>query len=250
MKELIKSNLKYIIFLVIFGIIGGYFTALYSLQILSQDVLDETIAQVGSVEIVIIISTLQSLGYALILGIIGKILAKKIGLWRNIAFEKKGNIELTIFSIVGGATFILLDVLIFGNFSEVIKDSYAVKPTIEYIIASVTYGAVIEEVMLRLFFMSLISIIIQKISKKEEMNEKILIISNVIASLLFATGHLPATIMSISPVTPMIIFRCYLLNGGFGLIFGRLYRKYGIHYAMLAHGSVHIISKLIWILFI
>ena len=250
MRELIKDNLKFLIFLAIFGLVGGYFTALYSVQILTQEMLDEVIAQVGSVDVLIVITTLQSLSYAIILGIIGKILAKKIGVWRNVTFNKKGNIELIFVTLVGGAAFILLDVLIFGNFSEAIKDSYAIKPTFEYIIASVTYGAVIEEIMLRLFFMSLIAFIIQKIAKKDEMNDRILMIANGIAALLFAAGHLPATIMSISPITPMIIFRCFLLNGGFGLMFGRLYRKYGIHYAMLAHGGVHIVSKLIWILFI
>jgi hypothetical protein len=250
MKKLIKDNLKFLVFLAIFGLVGGYFTALYTVQILTQEMLDEVVAQVGSIDVLIVITTLQSLSYALILGIIGKILAKKIGVWRNVTFNKKGNIELILVTLVGGAAFILLDVLIFGNFSEVIKDSYAIKPTLEYIIASVTYGAVIEEIMLRLFFMSLIAFIIQKIAKKEEMNDRILMIANVIAALLFAAAHLPATIMSISPITPMIIFRCFLLNGGFGLMFGRLYRKYGIHYAMIAHGGVHIVSKLIWILFI
>ena len=32
--------------------------------------------------------------------------------------------------------------------------------------------------------------------------------------------------------------------------FGWLYRKYGLRYAMIAHGGCHILSKLIWILFI
>lgn len=250
MKELIKENLKFLTFLAIFGLVGGYFTALYTVQILTQEMLDEVVAQMGSIDVLIVLTTIQSLGYALILGIIGKILAKKIGVWHHATCNKKGNIELILVTLVGGAAFILLDVLIFGNFSEVIKDSYAIKPTFEYIIASVTYGAVIEEVMLRLFFMSLIAFIIQKIAKKEEMNDTILIVANIIAALLFVAGHLPATIMSISPITPMIIFRCFLLNGGFGLMFGRLYRKYGIHYAMIAHGGVHIVSKLIWILFI
>lgn len=249
MKELIKTNLKYLIFLAVFGLVGGYFTALYSVQILTQEMVDEVLAQVGSIDVLIIITTIQTLSYALILGIMGKILARKIGLWRNVTFNKKGNIELVLVSLVGGAAFILLDVLIFGSFSEVIKDSYAIKPTFEYIIASVTYGAVIEEVMLRLFFMSLIAFIIQKVAKKDEMNNTILIIANIIAALLFASGHLPATVTTIG-ITPMILIRCFVMNGGFGLLFGRLYRKYGIHYAMLAHGGVHIVSKLIWILFI
>ena len=249
MKELIKNNLKYLIFLAIFGLVGGYFTAIYTVETLGQDMIDEAIAEVGSIDVLIIITTLQSLCYALILGVVGKLLAKKIGLWRKFEFDKKGNVELILVTILGGAAFILLDCLFFSNFSEVIKNSYAVKPTVEYIIASVTYGAVIEEVMLRLFFMSLISVIIQKISKKDAINDKILVVANIIAAILFAAGHLPATIMTIG-ITPMILIRCFVMNGAFGMMFGRLYRKYGIHYAMLAHGGVHIVSKLIWILFV
>ena len=249
MKELIKNNLKYILFLVIFGLVGGYFTAVYTVQSLSQEMIEEALAEIGNIDFLIVIITLQSIGYAVGLGIVGKIIAKKIGLWRKVIFDKKGNVELILVTILGGAAFILLDCLFFSNFSEVIKNSYAVKPTIEYIIASITYGAVIEEVMLRLFFMSLIAWIIQKISKKDAVNDKIIIISNILAAILFAAGHLPATIMTIG-ITPMILIRCFVMNGAFGLMFGRLYRKYGIHYAILAHGGVHIVSKLIWILFI
>ena len=40
------------------------------------------------------------------------------------------------------------------------------------------------------------------------------------------------------------------LNVSTTLLFGRLYRKHGLRYAMLAHGGCHIVSKLIWLLFI
>ena len=250
MKELIKNNLKYLIFLAFFGLVGGYFTALYSIQNISQDLLDEAISQVGSIEVLIIVTTFQSFGYALILGIIGKMLAKKIGLWRKVIFERRANIELILVSVIGGAAFVLLDYFIFSNFSEAVKNMYLEKPTFEYIMESITYGGVIEEVMMRLFLMSLLALIIQKAAKKEKINDKILIISNAIVALLFAAGHLPATYTMMAPVTPLMIFRCFLLNGGFGLMFGRLYRKYGIHYAILGHAGVHIVSKLIWILFI
>ena len=249
MEQIIKNNLKYLIFLAICGLIGGYFTTIYSIQSLSQELIDEAIAQVGSLDIVIAISTIQSFVYALIFGIIGKILAKKIGLWRRIEFSKRAIIDTLVVSVLGGIAFIMADHLIFNNFSDVIKNSYALKPTIEYIIASILYGGVIEEVMLRLFMMSLIAIILQKITKKDSIDNRILIIANVIAAIIFAAGHLPATAIMIG-ITPMIVVRCFLLNGGFGLLFGYLYRKYGIHCSIIAHAGVHIVSKLIWILFI
>ena len=249
MKEIIKNNIKYIIFLAICGIVGGYFTGIYAVQSLSSELINEVLAEIGSIEILYLITAIQSLGYAVCLGLLGKILAKKIGLWKKLEFSQEAIKAIILVSVIGGAIFILSDYYVFNNFSSVIKDSYVSKPTIEYIIASIIYGGVVEEVMLRLFLMSLIAFIIQKVYKREEMTEKILIIANVIAAILFAAGHLPATVITIG-ITPMILFRCFLLNGGFGLMFGRLYRKYGIHCAMLAHAGVHIVSKLIWILFI
>lgn len=130
-------------------------------------------------------------------------------------------------------------------------DSYTTKPTVSYVLATVTYGAVIEEVMLRLFWMSLVAFILHKLfdRKHDQPTTAILIVANVVSALLFAAGHLPATEILLG-LSPMIVFRCFLLNGGLGLLFGWLYRKFGLRYAMIAHGGCHVVSKLIWILFI
>ncbi len=249
MKAYIKNNVKYLLFLLFFGLVGGYFTARYSLETIPQDAIDEAIAQVGSIEMVILITTMQSLIYALVAGIVGKILAEKIGLWRKITFELKPVYSTIIVSVLVGVGIILPDIFIFGRFSDVIKESYNTKPSLDFIFASLTYGGVIEELLMRLFLMSLIVFIICKVTHKAEPSAAQLVAANVIVAILFAAGHLPTTAVSIG-LSPMIIFRCFLLNGGGGLLFGRLYRKYGIHYAMLAHAGTHIVSKLIWILFI
>ncbi len=246
---MIKNNLKYLIFLAVFGIIGGYFTALYTIEMLDPTALEETIAQVGSVEILILVSTVQILIYAVALGLLGKLIAKKIGLWREFTLETKPFIYTVIASLIGGAFFIFADVLLFAKTIPPVLDSYLVKPTLNYIIASVTYGGVVEEVMLRLFFMSLIAFVIAKLSKGKTVTDTHFIIANILSALLFAAGHLPATAMSIG-ITPIIVIRCFIMNGAFGMLFGRMYRKYGIQYAMLTHAGVHIVSKLIWILFI
>ena len=81
--DFLKRNGKYILFLTVFGLVGGYFTGLYSVEIMSADMIDQLVQQVGSVEIVILITTVQSLLYGLICGLLGKVLAKKVGLWRE-----------------------------------------------------------------------------------------------------------------------------------------------------------------------
>ena len=249
MINFFKNNIKFLTFLVIFGLIGGYFTALYSIEMLSADVLEDAVSQVGSIETLIVITTLQSLSYAVILGLIGKAIAEKIGLRLFSNIEIKPILSVLAISIIGGAFFILGDLYLFGGFNEVIRDSYLVKPTLNYIIASVTYGGVIEEVMTRLFLMSLLAFIFMKLSGMDYPSDKQLVIANFIVAFLFAAGHLPATAQSIG-LDAIIVIRCLLMNGAYGLAFGRMYRKYGIQYAMLAHAGGHIVSNIIWIIFI
>jgi len=104
--------------------------------------------------------------------------------------------------------------------------------------------------MLRLFFMSLIALIIWKVfagkRDREHIPAGVFIAANIIAALVFSAGHLPAIISIFGELTPLLLFRCFLLNGGFGLIFGWLYRRHGIVYAMMGHALFHIVSKLIW----
>ena len=193
---------------------------------------------------------MQSAGYGLVLGTAGILLGKMTGLWKDERkLEKKPLLWTGIVAVLGGMFIILPDLLFFGKYSDAIRDSYALKPTVPYILASVIYGGVIEEVMLRLFAMSLVAFLLQKLFRKETATTGVLIMANVIAALLFAAAHLPTT-AALMGITPMILIRCFLLNGGFGLLFGWLYRKFGLRYAMLAHAGCHIVSKLIWILFV
>ena len=244
MEKFIRSYWKTLLFFVIIGLVGGFFVGLYVLDSYPEEIREQAYAEGLNDFLIGVITAVQSAGYGLVLGTVGILLAKNLGLWRDErSVTAKPLLFAILISIICGLTLILSDIFFFGKYSEVIANSYAVKPTLPYLIATVTYGAVIEEVMLRLFMMSLIAFILKKLTRKEGVG--ILIVS----ALLFAAGHLPATIMMIG-TTPLIIFRCFLLNGGLGLLFGWLYRKYGLRYAMIAHGGCHVISKLIWILFI
>lgn len=251
MKKIIRENWKIILFFAIVGLVGGIFTGLYNWETISTDMLNQVIKQIGNKETLIIATAIQCMIYGIVCGFFGIMFSEKVGLWKKIKFEKKPIVSSIIVSIVSGLCLILLDVLIFNNFSQIVANSYLTKPSLSLFISSITYGGIIEEVMMRLFLMSLLSFIIYKLFYKNDNNipEKVFIISNILTALLFACGHLPATAMLIG-ITPITLIRCILLNGGVGLLFGRLYRKYGIQYAMIAHIGCHIISKGIWILFI
>ena len=260
MKLFIKNYWKTLLFFGIIGLIGGFFTGIYAIdsyppelrQQLLIELEKEGLGQLPADLVVGVITAIQSLGYGIILGAAGIFLGKKTGLWKDErSITKKPLIAAVAVSVIGGLALILPDILFFGNYSQTIQDLYTAKPDIPYLLAAVTYGAVIEEVMLRLFCMTLVGFLLHKLLGKgeEKPSVTVLMIANVISALLFAAAHLPMTFMTVGN-SAIIIFRCFLLNGVFGLAFGWLYRKWGLRYAMLAHGGCHIVSKLIWILFI
>lgn len=252
MKAFLKNYRKTLLFFALVGLIGGFGVGFYLLDSYPEDIVQQIYDQGLNDTLIALITAVQSAGYGLILGAAGIWLAKKIGLWRDERTVTGTPLLWAVaVSIIGGLALILPDILYFGKHLPTIAESYTTKPTVPYLIATVTYGAVIEEVMLRLFAMSLVAFLLWKVfaRKQETPSVGILMAANVIAALLFAAGHLPANFAMIG-TTPLVIFRCFLLNGGFGLAFGWLYRKHGLRYAMIAHGGCHVVSKLVWIFLI
>ena len=231
--------------------LSGYLVASMQIAGMEPAVLDEAVKQVGSKEALLAISAVQPVVYALFCGFFGYILAQKLGLMRPFGFGKSKLLVTLALSLAGGAVF-SLDAWTFAKVIPEVAESYETAGSFDAVTwgATVLYGGVVEEVMLRLFFMSLIAFIVWKLffRKEETVPEGVLIAANVVAAIAFAAGHLPSTLALFGTLTPMILFRCFLLNGAFGLLFGRLYRRYGIQYAMLSHALFHIVSKTIWLI--
>lgn len=248
-----KKPLLFALCLLPIAIIAGIFVGIYQLDTYPEEIIAQAVAELGSTELLIALGAVQTAGYALFCGFFGYILAEKTGLWKPIKFDKKSLVVTLAVSVAGGILF-SLDHWVFGSIIDGIQSANEAGLTLSGVIASVLYGGVIEETMLRLFFMSLIAFVIWKIFfgkyDRENIPKKVFVIANITAALLFAAGHIPATLVTFGKLTPVILFRCFLLNGGFGLIFGRLYRKYGICHAMLSHALFHVVSKLIWFIFI
>ena len=245
-----RKPLLFVLALVPIAIVGGYFTGVYGWTELTDDVKAQILAQIGNnLSLYYVITTVQALLYALVFGFFGYLLSEKIGLMKPLRFEKKPvmvTIALTLFTGLVLST----DLFYFRNHIPQVAAMYQGKPSFAYWMASVLYGGVIEEIIMRLFMMSLIAFIAWKIFFRREANPPtgVIIAANIIAALLFAAGHLPATVQMFGEITPMILLRCFLLNGAGGLVFGYLYRKYGIQYSMMAHAGAHIVWKIIWII--
>ena len=110
---------------------------------------------------------------------------------------------------------------------------------------AIFYGGIAEEVLLRLFVMSLLVWVFMKIKMPRNVGIWAAII---IATVLFGLGHLPLT-GEITTITAGIVARALLLNGIVGIICSLLYWKKGLESAMIAHFSadiiVHFITPLI-----
>ena len=233
--------------------IGGYFSVRLLLSSLDPSMLEDAISKAGSEEIVLAVSVIMTVVYATVFGFFGWIISEKIGLARPIQFQKKNLIPVLVISMIGGVVF-SLDAWTFGQWIPEVGSGYAATGSFDIgtWVASVLYGGVIEEVMMRLFCMGLFVLIGWKLffRGKTEMEIPVgcFVFANILSALLFAAAHLPATIVSFGGLTPLLIFRCFLMNGAFGLIFGRIYRKHGIQYAMLAHMMFHLVSRTIWLI--
>jgi membrane protease YdiL (CAAX protease family) len=83
--------------------------------------------------------------------------------------------------------------------------------------------------------------------KRQQLPKSYIWAAIIIASLVFAAGHLPFTSMVFGDLTGMVLFRCFLLNGIGGLFFGYLYWKKGFEYAIVSHMFAHISMQLLFI---
>ncbi len=246
-----KRALFFTLALLPVALVAGFFAARYTLKIVDPALLNQAVAQLGSETALLAITVVQTVLYALVCGFFGYILSDRIGLMRPFRFAKKPLCITLAVSLIAGVLF-SLDAWTFGRWIPEIGASYAATGTFDADtwIASILYGGIIEEVMMRLFLMSLIAFLVWKIffKKRENVPAGVLIAANVAAALLFAAGHIPVTLQTFGTLTPLLLLRCFLLNGAFGLLFGRLYRKYGIQYAMLSHLLLHIVSRTIWLI--
>lgn len=201
----------------------------------------------------VILVVAQTLVYAMVTGFLGYLLADRIGLLRSFAFRKKPLMMTIAWGVLGGIGFFLLENIVFSALIPEVNLFYENKSfSAVYLVTEIFYGGVAEELMLRFFFMSLLAFLIWKIFArkyaKEEIPAAVFIAANIIAAMTFAAGHLPATYTMYGKLSALILIRCFLINGGLGLIFGRLYRKYGIQYAMTAHALIHVVNDSLFLL--
>ncbi len=108
------------------------------------------------------------------------------------------------------------------------------------------YGALDEEILMRLGLLSLLTLTFRALAGLGRAKGGPALPSgafwtaNVVTAVLFGLGHLPAT-AALAPLSTALVVRAVVLNGTVGLVFGELYRRYGLEWAMASHFGVDII---------
>lgn len=98
------------------------------------------------------------------------------------------------------------------------------------------YGGLTEEILSRLFLLTLIAWLVNKALRKtnERLSSAAFWISNFAVAILFGLGHLPSASL-VMPITPLVVTVALILNGIAAVGFGVLYKKRGLEAAMIAH---------------
>lgn len=254
MKKAIRGALPFALMMIPIAAVGGWFTGSYAFASYTAQTQALILEQVGSLWTLCAAAALESAVLAFVCALVGHMLSSAVGLMRPLCPQAE-KVRRALPATVCCGVLLALDRWTFGRWLPQVGAIYAdglLTSRLDNWIASILYGGVVEELMLRLFLMSLLSLILWKLLFRERSRERIPPVvfscANLISALLFAAGHLPTTVSMFGGLTPLVVLRCFLLNGVLGLVFGWLYRRLGIQYAMLAHAGAHLISKLIWLL--
>jgi membrane protease YdiL (CAAX protease family) len=233
-----------------FMMLFGNFASLPYLLMLSgisiSSLLPESIVQ-------LVLSTLLQQALFTIVLFLGMVLSQKIGMgapliesWsegkkvrKKLLDTAKQSVKIGV--LVGVALF-MIDAVVFAYLFSMLTEAPGEPYIIEGFLASF-YGGIVEEILMRLFLMSLfvwITFKIKKTPKGMPTNFGIWV-SIILSSIIFGIGHLSAAGM----LTPVIVTRVVILNGIAGVAFGWLYWKRGLEASMMAHFSADIMLHVV-----
>lgn len=98
------------------------------------------------------------------------------------------------------------------------------------------YGGVGEELLMRMGLMTILSWVTGRLLRRPAASPGAapLLVGIVLAAVVFGLAHLPAA-ATIWPLSPVVVVRTLVLNSVGGVVFGMLFWRRGLEYAMGAH---------------
>ncbi|GHO46069.1 type II CAAX prenyl endopeptidase Rce1 family protein [Ktedonospora formicarum] len=151
-----------------------------------------------------------------------------------------------ILGAIPAVVLLLLEIMVFWpRLPEVMHTSVPI-PALWKRFLACFYGGIVEELLCRLFLLSLLSWLIGFVWHLPNGKPALeaLWLANILAAVIFGLGHLPTT-AALVKLTPLLIVRAILLNGIVGVAFGYLFWQYGLEAAMLAHFTADVVLHII-----
>lgn len=242
-------RIKLALLLLILNTIGILAIIPYEITLMGSQ---STSGEIPASLIIIINSTFQIL-YMFIMILVGLRLQNRTGLNTSILngivypktrvhISKKWLINSIVVTLMGTLFVVLLDLFVFRPLMSSSMDQLPSPNWWQGLLASI-YGGFTEEIMLRLFGMTLIVWLLAWITKKEKNNipNGFYYVAIFLTAILFGLGHLPAAAQVFGELSTVIVIRTLVLNSLLGLWFGYLYWKKGLEYAIIAHISADIL---------
>lgn len=236
-------------FIILFAaaVVGIACVTPYTLE-LTHDALAKAQARMRQPRWVLVL--LQSVQSVVLLGLatgLGLLLAHQIGLGAPVLAGLLAGTDVTaraqaivapalVLGVASSVLMLLLEITFFWpRLPQVMRESFPIPPLWKRLLASI-YGGIDEEILLRLFLLSLLAWLLGFVWHLPTgmPTRGALWVATVLAALIFGLGHLPAT-AAIVKITPLLIVRALVLNGVVGVATGYLFWRYGLEAAMLAH---------------
>ena len=204
-----------------------------------------------TVEVIQIVSVVQSSVLLLLMIWLGSIFSKKVGLSAPVIFalarsesafkELKSQITPALIGGITGGIFILL---FLGTLSSYLPTEFlsAGEKLIPPWYTKMLYGGITEELLIRWGLMSFFVWGIYRLTQKNgsDIRAHNYIIAIVASALIFGLGHLPVAFALSPEVTTPLVAYIILGNAIFGFIAGYLYWKRGLECAIGAHMIAHV----------
>jgi membrane protease YdiL (CAAX protease family) len=262
MEAITLKHLKIALFLGLIGLLAGAFLVPYQLESLKNTLTAAEYEKVMDTisfpfPVMISIVAFQIGLITTVFSWIGLKLTKRTGLslplLQTWLLEKKKPVldrAALKLALIGGAigsiVMVLMDVLLFQPHIPKLGNGEGVVWW-KAVLGGVLYGGIVEEVLMRLFLMTLIIWLLAFIFKKyrNSIPSSFYWIGIILAAFIFSAGHLPATEALYGELSSILIVRSFLLNGILAIFFGYLFWKKGLEYAMIAHMMVHVVTQLI-----
>lgn len=151
-----------------------------------------------------------------------------------------------ILGAVSATVLLLLEITVFWpRLPQAMRTSFPI-PALWKRFLACFYGGIDEELLCRLFLLSLLAWLIGLVWHVPDGKPApgALWLANILAAVIFGLGHLPTT-AALVRLNPLLIVRAILLNGIVGVAFGYLFWQYGLEAAMLAHFTADIVLHIV-----